>query len=364
MAPSQPLHQASLGITFTCAFLPDATTFIAGYSDGQLALHAPQLPTFSEDDEHSLPIGTVRTPSRQFSWEAHAKAVYCAKVLDIGTKTFIISGGDSTISVWDYSDVTECSQKHVSGDVTATITARTQIPITAQGDRPVSGLPPETNALAWLGQSNSFAAAHGDGQVAIYSMETGQRTASVAGHQGTAMSVVATKTNTIISGGDDCVVRMWDVRSQKCVRSFLPFTGETTASGTMKASGGLPMVNCLDVDPGDTWMVCGGMCNYLTLWHLSSATLIAALPTAANVQCVMFEDSQIVSGGNEGYVSFWSHNGKLVARTPTECASVYALASNTACSTPVPMPKSLLVGGLGPTLDVFGDFNRKVATVA
>jgi len=29
------------------------------------------------------------------------------------------------------------------------------------------------------------------------------------------------------------------------------------------------------VDPSETWMVCGGTCHYLTLWHLGSGTLPA-----------------------------------------------------------------------------------------
>jgi len=49
----------------------------------------------------------------------------------------------------------------------------------ASGDRPAAGgsSAPETNAVAWLPQGGGLAAAHGDGQVAVYSLETGQRTA-------------------------------------------------------------------------------------------------------------------------------------------------------------------------------------------
>eukprot|EP01001_Neometanema_parovale_P008258 NODE_4537_length_1050_cov_91.033441_g4335_i0.p1 GENE.NODE_4537_length_1050_cov_91.033441_g4335_i0~~NODE_4537_length_1050_cov_91.033441_g4335_i0.p1 ORF type:complete len:158 (-),score=18.12 NODE_4537_length_1050_cov_91.033441_g4335_i0:106-579(-) len=153
---------------------------------------------------------------------------------------------------------------------------------------------------------------------------------------------------------------MWDLRSGKCSNTLAAFEGQQLTADKAANFRSKQWVSCMDVDASNNWLIVGGGCQYLTLWHLPSSTLSAVLPTASTAQCALFDDHQIVTAGSEPFVTFWSKNGKVTGRLPVACPSVYSIASNGQTG----QKKALCLAGLGPQLDVFGDWNRKLGLVS
>lgn len=87
-------------------------------------------------------------------------------------------------------------------------------------------------------QSNST----GDGNIMISDCSTGQTVGQLKGHSGHIMAVYADSDDIIASGSADNTVRLWDLRSQRCIDAIA--TGDScvasvcvNTSGNMLASG-------------------------------------------------------------------------------------------------------------------------------
>ena len=82
----------------------------------------------------------------------------------------------------------------------------------------------------------------GDGNIMISDCSTGQTVGQLKGHSGHIMSVYADSDDIIASGSADNTVRLWDLRSQRCIDAMA--TGDScvasvcvNSSGNMLASG-------------------------------------------------------------------------------------------------------------------------------
>lgn len=82
----------------------------------------------------------------------------------------------------------------------------------------------------------------GDGNIMISDCSTGQTIGQLKGHSGHVMAVYADSDDIIASGSADNTVRLWDLRSQRCIDAVA--TGDScvasvcvNSSGNMLASG-------------------------------------------------------------------------------------------------------------------------------
>ena len=82
----------------------------------------------------------------------------------------------------------------------------------------------------------------GDGNIMISDCSTGQTVGQLKGHSGHIMAVYADSDDIIASGSADNTVRLWDLRSQRCIDAIA--TGDScvasvcvNTSGNMLASG-------------------------------------------------------------------------------------------------------------------------------
>ena len=89
----------------------------------------------------------------------------------------------------------------------------------------------------------------GDGNIMISDCSTGQTVGQLKGHSGHIMSVYADSDDIIASGSADNTVRLWDLRSQRCIDAIA--TGDScvasvcvNSSGNMLASGNFNDLPC------------------------------------------------------------------------------------------------------------------------
>lgn len=78
----------------------------------------------------------------------------------------------------------------------------------------------------------------GSGNIQITDCSTGNTVGQLKGHSGHVMSIFAARDDIIASGSNDNTVRLWDLRSQRCIDAIA--TGEScVASVCMNAKGTL-----------------------------------------------------------------------------------------------------------------------------
>lgn len=82
----------------------------------------------------------------------------------------------------------------------------------------------------------------GSGNIQITDTSTGNSLGQLKGHSGHIMSIFAAKDDIIATGSNDNTVRLWDLRSQRCIDAIA--TGESCVAavcvnplGTLLSSG-------------------------------------------------------------------------------------------------------------------------------
>ncbi len=98
------------------------------------------------------------------------------------------------------------------------------------------------------------------------------------------------------TASEDGTVRLWDCRASQTAAQTL--TPPRPAAASTKSSPRLPWMACVDVDPGENFVVCGGGAS-LALWHTRGPTLVRSLAStsadghAIHPQFVRFDGSQV-----------------------------------------------------------------------
>ena len=77
--------------------------------------------------------------------------------------------------------------------------------------------------LQWFADGRSLASCSADKTLHVWDAHLGRRKKKYAGHTGVVNSVcVARQEDTLVSGGDDCNVLLWDCRARSAVRARAP----------------------------------------------------------------------------------------------------------------------------------------------
>lgn len=275
-------------------------------------------------------ISESRNPVNSF--QGHIGSIYSLT----STSTFLISGGVSEICGWKWKDVIHCKNPRPSW----TLNPKSSTPFDV----------PETNGLAYNSESNTLISGGGDSNVYIWDLETGTCKATLTGHTDYIHCVAVLETsNRCASGSEDGSVRLWDCRTSNATTSIL----EPSKNANAQRPEVGKWISCVAVDDTEQWLVCGGG-PHLSCWHLGSSTVTSVLTTPNSCQLsALFHEDKILSGGTEPKVYHWSVNGEKKAEIPASPKSIYSLVVNTNSS----RNKVLSIAGESPNIDVCTNFN-------
>jgi WD40 repeat protein len=204
---------------------------------------------------------------------------------------------------------------------------------------------PEINALCQNAQGQLFAGC-GDGTVYGWDLNhlsgSTEPSLQLSGHTDAVFGLANLRQNGLASCAEDGVVRIWDIREQKC-RAILNPSADRKVISREKGS----WLGCVAVDEAAQWLVCGGGSRLLTVFHLASLQPTASLPVSGTCQALVLHEHQVVSTGNDGHLYRFQTNGSLVSKIRTNAPSNFTI-------TVAPSPQQLtVVGGLHRQLDVF-----------
>ncbi|XP_017805845.2 CMT1A duplicated region transcript 1 protein isoform X3 [Papio anubis] len=125
-----------------------------------------------------------------------------------------------------------------------------------------------------------------------WDLKSGACTRIFSGHQGTITCIDLCK-NRLVSGGKDCQVKVWDVDTGKCLKTFRHKD---------------PI---LATRINDTYIVSSCERGVVKVWHLVMAQLVKTLSGHEGaVKCLFFDQWHLLSGSTDGLVMAWSMVGK------------------------------------------------------
>ena len=135
------------------------------------------------------------------------------------------------------------------------------------------------------------------------------------GHEFTVWSLATTQDGlTIISGGQDATIRVWDVANEKEIAKLIGHDGPVYGLVLMPDNNKL--VSIADKDLA------------VKIWDLESRTLLTSLaPNSAHVNAVAVSPDQryLVTGGDDGIARFWDIDRGIMLRYIEHSQGIYTI---------------------------------------
>eukprot|EP01104_Vermistella_antarctica_P019464 TRINITY_DN7631_c0_g1_i1.p1 TRINITY_DN7631_c0_g1~~TRINITY_DN7631_c0_g1_i1.p1 ORF type:complete len:389 (-),score=20.83 TRINITY_DN7631_c0_g1_i1:11-1177(-) len=353
---------------YACLFSPAGTHLLCGTSHGTIAVW--QLSKHQVAGRTTLGVSPESGyPRPDYSFKAHSDAVYS---LEFAGQDTLLSGSDTDLRVWNWCDiivnVSACEDGGASTSTTPTPRAHLA-PKRRAGPRESCGMRPETNSLSWDAHRGVMYAAGGECSVSVWDVEREALVGQLGGASDYLHCVVAAgSTGQVLASSEDGTVRIWDSKSYKCTGVLDPSRSEArvpthhdmsahsaspSPSGSSSGGGG-KWISSIAVDGSGNWVACGGGVGFLSVWHLGSRAVTAYMPTQSNTHSLAFWGSEIVSVGNEPYVTEWYMDGRMKKRFLSSNRCLYAIATPSGTSSRVGGEK-IATGGQSAVVDLYSD---------
>ncbi|XP_044271762.1 THO complex subunit 6 [Tribolium madens] len=204
---------------------------------------------------------------------------------------------------------------------------------------------PDVNCLVLENENNLLFAACGDNNVYIFNIETRKEVRSLRGHKNY-IHCINFFNNKLVSGGEDGLVLLWDVRGGPPVSRIEPHTRDKVARGELG-----PWIGGVGIN--DDWLLCGGGPR-LSLWHLRSLNVSTVFPIDdKGIHVAEIYQDRIFAGGRSSLFYQMSFNGDIITEIPTSPVTSYS-----AVHQEEPF-QTLCIAGSSPKIDVCSNFIYK-----
>ena len=252
-------------------FSPDGNRIVSGSQDG------------------TLRVWDAGTGRELLTLSGHSSVVSCVSFSPDGTR--IVSGSeDSTLRLWDAN----------SGRELRTLTGHTSsvlgVALSPDGTQIVSGSQDDT--------------------LKLWDANTGRELRTLTGHTSSVLDVAFSPDGTqIVSGSQDNSIKLWDAKTGRELRTFVGHSWfATTLSEVTRIHRG---VDAACFSPDGKTIVSGGQDQTLRLWDASDTSELRVFNEgASNILSVCFsrDGSRIVSGNEDGTLMMWDSRGRTEAR--------------------------------------------------
>ncbi|ORX63054.1 WD40 repeat-like protein [Hesseltinella vesiculosa] len=159
----------------------------------------------------------------------------------------------------------------------------------------------------------------------IWDLNTGTLLHVLSGHQSQIYSIV-TDGEKVATGSYATHIRVWSVKTGECL---------AVLHGHTSLVGQLELVSSPHTERGQptTWrttMVSGGADGCIRVWDWDSFECLQRISAHDNsITCIQTDHRWMVSGGNDGRVKLWNpHNGRLIRTLTTPAKLVWKLQFN------------------------------------
>ncbi|CAG9865527.1 unnamed protein product [Phyllotreta striolata] len=185
----------------------------------------------------------------------------------------------------------------------------------------------------------------GNNNIYVFDLETRRLLKTLNKHTDYLHSLCNNGTD-LISGGEDGVVNLWDIRTYKLTNKIVPHSNEAVARPELgKWIGG--------VSANEDYILCGGGPK-LSLWHYRFLTNSTVFPiNDRGIHVAEIHKEKILAGGKSRLFYQMSFVGEIVAEIAVSAVTTYSIAHqehpfNTLC-----------LAGSSPKIDVCANFMYK-----
>ncbi|XP_022915935.1 THO complex subunit 6 [Onthophagus taurus] len=185
----------------------------------------------------------------------------------------------------------------------------------------------------------------GDNNVYVINIETGATVNTLSKHSNYIHSLYKNG-NELISGGEDGLVCIWDLRRKAVSNKIEPFKNDKL--GRPELGKWIGAIYC-----NDDLLICGGGPR-LSMWYLRTLNTSTVFPIEdRGIHVVNLCDNNVLAGGSSEYFYQMSLNGDIISEIPTSSASIYSAAYQLEPFT------VLCLAGSSPKIDICSNFNYR-----
>ena len=270
-----------------------------------VAATPPTHPWIRRIDRPSEPR---RNPCRR-TLEGHRSVV--TDVALLSQDRAVSSSGDATLKVW-------CTK---TGACLATLKDKptdraTSVMATMPAARcwqQIPAYPWTVWAVAALDR-NRVVAAHGDKQLRLWNLTTGQCENVLPGHHGYTWSLEAMDERVFASAGDDGIIRIWDLEHNAPTATYAGHHG---------------WISQLLRLPNQQRLASAGGDGTIRLWNLDSANEVARTQGHAGYAASVssLPGGGLLSGGGDGTIATWDSELRGIHRWPAHSGGVWRVAA-------------------------------------
>ncbi|KAG5868638.1 hypothetical protein JTB14_032799 [Gonioctena quinquepunctata] len=203
----------------------------------------------------------------------------------------------------------------------------------------------DVNSLQFNSESSQIYAGCGDNNIYVFDLETRKLLKTLSKHTDY-IHCLMNRGNDLISGGEDGIVNIWDLRSYKVSNKIEPNTSNKVARPDVGKWIGA-------VSSNEDYVLCGGGPR-LSLWHyrfLTNSTVFPIDDKGIHVAEILNE--KILAGGRCKLFYQMSFLGDIVSEIPVSSVTVYSAIHHTE-------PFEVLsIAGSSPKIDICNNFMYK-----
>ncbi|KAJ8971819.1 hypothetical protein NQ317_002936 [Molorchus minor] len=175
---------------------------------------------------------------------------------------------------------------------------------------------PDVNCLLFVEESGHLYAGCGNNKIYVFNIETRRILKTLVKHTDY-VHCITNNGDDLLSGGEDGVVNIWDIRSFKVTHKIEPFKDDKVSRANLGKWIGAVSAN-------DDYVLCGGGPR-LSMWHYRFLTNSTVFPIDDNgIHVAEIFNDKIFAGGRSKYFYQMSFVGDIISEIPTSAVTTYS----------------------------------------
>ncbi|CAH0555910.1 unnamed protein product [Brassicogethes aeneus] len=200
----------------------------------------------------------------------------------------------------------------------------------------------DVNCMILNEENGQLYAGCGDNNIYVFDLETRKLLKTLDKHKGY-IHAISTINNELVSGGEDGLMNIWDLKTTKVVHKIEPSTDSKVARPNLGNWIGAVSAN-------EDYILCGGGVR-LSLWHYRFLSNFTVYPIDdQGIHVAEIYDDKILAGGRSRLFYHMNFVGDMITEIPTSSVTTYSAMHQDSPS------KILTIAGSSPKIDICSNF--------